>query len=77
MKPVIEGGPQFVEKSIFLLGEVKWYEGPVSEKDLEKIHAGLLAKGRPRLAGGGAFKETVYVLFVPECRPGLKRHGRS
>ena len=64
------------DKSVFLLGEVKWHEGPVSDKDLDKIHAGLLAKGRARLAGGGAFKETVYVLFVPECRPGLKRNGR-
>jgi hypothetical protein len=64
------------DKSVLLLGDVKWHEGPVSEKDLDKIHAELLAKGRPRFAGSGAFKETVYVLFVPECRPGLKRHGR-
>jgi hypothetical protein len=65
------------DKSVLLLGEVKWHEGPVSEKDLDKIHAELLAKGRPRLAGGGAFKEMVYALFLPECQPGLKRHGRS
>ena len=65
------------DKSVLLLGEAKWHERPVSEKDLDKIHAGLLAKGQPRFAGSGTFKETVYVLFVPECQPGLKRHGRS
>jgi hypothetical protein len=65
------------DKTALLLGKAKWHERPVSEKDLDKIHAGLLAKGRPRLAGSGAFKETVYALFVPECRPGLRKHGRS
>jgi len=65
------------DKSVLLLGEVKWHEKPVSEKDLDKIHSELLSKEQPRLAGSGAFKETVYALFVPECQPGLKRHGRS
>ena len=65
------------DKTVLLLGEVKWHERPVSEKDLDKIHSELLSKEQPRLAGSGAFKETVYALFVPECQPGLKRHGRS
>jgi hypothetical protein len=48
------------DKSVFLLGEIKWHEGPVSEKDLDKIHSELLAKGLPRLAGSGAFKEKEF-----------------
>ena len=61
--------------SLFL-GEAKWHERPVSEKELDKAYAGLIAKGQPRFPIAGNIKKTIYAIFVPECRTDLKNHRK-
>jgi AAA+ ATPase superfamily predicted ATPase len=60
------------DNASLLLGEAKWFDGPVDEPLLERVFRGLLNKGRPALSSV-AERSIVYALFVPECPTRLKR----
>jgi AAA+ ATPase superfamily predicted ATPase len=59
------------DKSL-LLGECKWFDGPVDQPRLDRLFRGLMAKGLPGLAGL-AGRPITHALFVPDCPARLKR----
>jgi uncharacterized protein len=60
------------DETSLLLGECKWFDGPLDEPRLDRLFRALLDKGLPTLPGI-AGKATVHALFVPECPARLRR----